>query len=117
LVARNRRKNLFVRHAQTEVCALAIFQAKHSLPHHVPSPGFFPNFGRMQRRQKEFLPADCVHLLAYYLHGALSYAPAQGEKRIDASAKLTYVACAQKKAMRNHLCVRRDFTECWNKIF
>ena len=60
---RNRGHDFFFRHAQRQVGALAVFQAKQVVAHQPPAPASLPNFPRMQRRQIELLP-DPVHLLA-----------------------------------------------------
>ena len=44
LAARNRGHDLFVRHAQAKIRALAVFQAKHVVAHARPAPALFPGF-------------------------------------------------------------------------
>ena len=65
--ARDIGHDLFVRHAQAQIGALAVFQAKHVVAHHRPASAGLPNLARMQRRQIELLP-NLVHLLADDAH-------------------------------------------------
>jgi hypothetical protein len=57
-----------VRHAQAQVRALAIFETKHDVIDRLPTARLLPKLSRMQRRQKEFLTADAVHLFTQNLH-------------------------------------------------
>ena len=57
------RHDLFVGHAQAQVGALAIFQAKHVVAHPGPAAARLPHLARIQGRQIKLLP-DLVHLLA-----------------------------------------------------
>src|SRR5262249_56671485 len=69
-IARDRGKGLLVGHAQGDITALPVPQAKQVIAHHVPATGLFPDFRGMQSWEQEFLSPDAVHLLsddAYYL--------------------------------------------------
>jgi hypothetical protein len=111
-VAHDCREDLFVRHAEGHVHPLSVFEAEHRVAHHLPAPRLLPDFGRVNRRQEELLPVYRVHLLAYDVHRALSDAPAQGQERVNPRAELSYVARAQKQAVRDDLRVRGVFAKC-----
>ena len=76
LFARDVGHDFFMRHAQTKVSALAIFEPKHVVAHGCPTPARFPNFAWIQRRQVELL-SDRVHLLADDAHDLLGNAVAE----------------------------------------
>ena len=116
LVARNRSENFFVRHAETKVCALTVFQAKHVVAHHSPAPRLFPNLARVQSGQVKLLTADAVHLFAQDLLDFKRDALGQGEQGIDARSQLPDESSAQQKLVRDDLCVGRVFAQCWDEI-
>src|SRR5208282_5786857 len=88
--------DFFVGHAQTEVGALAILEAKHVFAHHSPAPALLPEIAWMQRGQVELL-ADLVHLLADDAHDLLGRTIAHEQKRIDPGAQLTDVSSADQQ--------------------
>ena len=64
LVARNRGHDLFVRHAQAEVRALAVLEAKHVVAHARPAPALLPRLARQYTGEIKLL-RNLVHLLAH----------------------------------------------------
>ncbi len=84
LAARDGGHDLFVGHGEAEVAAEAILEAEEVVAHDVPAAGFLPDFGRIQRGQVHFLPADGVHLLAHNLLDFEEGALCQKEIAVDA---------------------------------
>ena len=95
-LARDVGHDLFVGHAETEIRAFAILEAKHVLAHHAPAPACLPNLSRIQCRQIKFL-ADLVHFFADDAHDLLGRAIAQEEEGIDSGAELTNVSGADEE--------------------
>src|SRR3984957_3614056 len=102
--------HFFVRHAETQVGALAIFKAKHVFAHYRPASALFPQIARIQRRQVELL-ADLVHFLPDDAHDLLRGAIPQKEERIDTRAKLAYVSGSNQKFMAWDLGINRGLAE------
>ena len=67
-MARDRREHFFMRHAQTHISSLTIFQAKHLVANREPAARLLPDLGGMKCRQKKLLTADGVHLFAKDVH-------------------------------------------------
>ena len=63
LIAGDVGHDLFMGHAEAEVCAFAILEAKHSVAHDGPAAGLAPEVGGMDGGEEEFL-ADAVHFFA-----------------------------------------------------
>src|SRR6266852_4061179 len=116
LLARNVGHDLFMRHAQTQVSALAVFQAKHVVAHDRPAPTLLPKIARMQRRQIELLP-NLVHLLADDPHDLVDGAIPKKEKRVNASAQLTDVSRADQQLVTGNLGISRGLAQSRNKEF
>ncbi len=85
--ARNGGHDLFVRHAEAQIGALAIFQAKHVFAHACPAAAFFPGFFGQQGRQVELLP-DLVHLFAHDGDHFIQRSMPQEEIAVKAGAEL-----------------------------
>ena len=64
LARREPRDDLFVRHGQGHVRALAVLEAEHLLADGVPAAALLPDLRRLQHRHEHLLAADGVHLLA-----------------------------------------------------
>jgi hypothetical protein len=108
-------RDLFVRHAEAEVRAFAVFQAEHRLAHHGPAARLLPHRRGVERGQKEFLTADGLHLLADDPHDALRDALRERQQGVNPRAQLADVARAQEQAVRDDLGVSRVVAERRNK--
>ena len=112
--ARDRGHDLFVRHAQAQVRALAVFQAEHVFAHGRPAAALLPRLARHNPRQVELL-RDLVHLVAHNGDDLVQRALAQEEVVIDSGAELADVAGAEKKLVAGHFGVCRSLAQCRNK--
>ena len=56
--------DLFVRHAERELGALAVLEPEHLVAHDLPAAAALPELGRVHDRHQDLLGADPVHLLA-----------------------------------------------------
>ncbi len=114
LFARNLSHGLFVRHAQTQVGALAVFQPEHVVAHHGPASAGLPQFPRMNGRQVEFLP-DLVHFFADDV-GDLVERPLPHKKiGVNSGSQLADVACPDQEFVAGDFSVRRRFAQSRNK--
>jgi hypothetical protein len=114
LFARDVGHHLFMRHAQAQVRALAVFQAKHVFTHHLPASALLPQFARIERRQQELL-ANLVHLVANHIND-LQYRPLRHEQiGVNACAHLPDVSRADKKLVAGDLGIRRGLAQSGNK--
>ena len=112
--ARDRGHDLFVRHAQAQVGALAVFQAEHVFAHGRPAAALLPRLAWHNPRQVELL-RDLVHLVADNGDDLVQRALAQEEVVIDSGAELADVAGAEKKLVAGHFGVCRSLAQCGNK--
>ncbi len=102
--------DLFMGHAEAELCALAVCQAKHVLAHGGPASGLFPDFFGVDGREEELL-ADAVHLLADDCDDLVDGTVAEEEVAVDAGAELAHIACAQQELVACDLCVGGGFAQ------
>ena len=117
LAARDISHDLFVGHAEAEVAAVAVLEAKQVVAHDVPAAGFLPHLGGVKAREIKFLSADGVHFLAHDLRDFEDRALRQIEVIINASGKLADVAGAQQEAMAGDLGFGGVLTEGGDKKF
>ena len=116
LVARDGGHDLFVSHAEGELGAFAIGEAKHVLAHAGPASGLFPKLARVQRGEQELL-RDGVHFFADDGDDLVDRTLAEEEIRVDAGAELAHIAGAQKQLVACDFGVGGRFTECGNEKF
>ena len=105
---------LFVGHAQAQIGALAVFQAKQIVAHHRPAAAGFPKFARMQRRQVELLP-DLVHLLADDAHDLVERPLPKKQIGVNPGSQLADVSRADQKLVAGDFGVRRSLAQRGNK--
>ena len=113
-LARDVGHHLFMGHAQSQPCALAVLEAEHILAHAGPTPALFPEFARMERRQQEFL-TDRVHLLPDDGDDLVQRSLAEEKIAVNTGAQRPYVTGPQQKLMAGGLCIRRCFPQSRNK--
>src|ERR1700761_910014 len=116
LVPRNARHDLLMRHAQAQLSALAVLQAKHVVAHHRPASALLPNLARMNRRQIKLLP-DRVHLLAHNRDDLVQRPLPKKEVVVNPRAKLPDIPGPQQKFMAGHFGIRRGLAQSRNKQF
>jgi len=114
LLARNIGHHFFFGHAQRQVGALAVFQAKQVVAHQSPTAARLPQFARMQRRQKKLLP-DPVHLLAHDGYDLVERPVAQKKIGVDAGRQLPNVARPHQKLVAGHFGVGRGLAQGRNE--
>src|ERR1019366_6308754 len=98
--------HFFVRHAETQIGALAVLQAKHVVAHHRPAPASLPDFARIERGEIKLL-TDLVHFLADDPHYLLGAAIAQKQKRVNARAQLPDIAGSDEQFVARYLGICR----------
>src|ERR1019366_4436715 len=106
--------DLFMRHPQAQVGALAVLEAKHIVAHACPAAALLPGFARQNRRQKELLP-DLVHLLAHDADNLVQRALAEKEIVVDARSELADVAGADEELVAGHFGVCRGLAKSRNE--
>ncbi len=114
LVARNIGHDFFVGHAQTEIGALAVFEAKHVVAHDRPASAGFPYFTRIERRQIKFLP-DFVHFLADDVRDLQNRALAKKQIGVNARCELADVSGTQQVFVACDLGVGRGLAQSRDK--
>ncbi len=114
LFARDLGHDFFFGHAQAEIGALAVFQAKQVVAHHRPAPAGLPKLARMQRWQVKFL-ADLVHLLADDGDDLVERPVSQKKIGVNSGSQLANVTRPDQKFVAGDLGVRRSLAQRRNK--
>jgi hypothetical protein len=110
LAARDGGHDLFVGHAEAEIGALAVLEAKHGVAHDGPAAGLLPRLARQEGGEKELL-ADGVHLFADDGDDLVERSLAEEEVVIDARAELADVAGAKEELVAGHFGVCRGLAK------
>ena len=95
--------DLFVRHGERHVGALAVLEAEHLVADGVPAAALLPELRRLQHRHEHLLAADGVHLLADDLLDLLHDAPAGRQVHVDAGGELAHEAGADHELVAHGL--------------
>ncbi len=104
--------DLFVRHAQHHVAPVAILEARHVITNLIPAPRLLPQFGGMHHRQRDFLAANRVHLLADDPFNFALDAQPQRQEIKDARSNLLDHACTHQQVMADHVGVGGGVSQC-----
>ena len=108
--------DLFVRHAQAEIGALAVLEAEHVVAHARPAAALLPRLAGKNGGQVKLL-ADPVHLLAHDADDLVQRALAEEEVVVNARAELADVAGAEQKLVAGHFGVCRGLAKSGMKSF
>src|ERR1700686_5706917 len=95
-----------MRHAETQIGSLAVFQTEHVVAHHPPASAGLPQLPWMNGRQIEFL-SDFVHLLADDTHDLVKGALSHEEIGVNPGGQLADISGAHQEL------VTGDFSVCW----
>ena len=112
--ARDGGHDLFVRHAQAELGALAVLQAKHVVAHSGPAAALLPRLAGQNAGQEELLP-DLVHLFADDADDLVQRALPEEEVVVNARAELANVTGPQQELVAGHFGVCRGLAKGRNK--
>src|SRR5882724_7756221 len=114
LFAGNLRHDLFMGHTQAQVASATVLETEHVVAHDLPAAARLPEFARMQRRKKKFLP-DLVHLIANNINDAQDRALAQKQVGIETCRELANVTAADQEFMAGDFSVGRGLTQSGDK--
>src|SRR5262249_48521606 len=94
--------DLFVRHAQAHVGALAVLELEH-LGDVVPAPRLLPDLGGVHHGHGDLLPADRVHLFPDDRVDLVEDALAEGKVDVDAGRELPHESGPQHELVAQRL--------------
>ena len=95
--------DLFVRHGERHVGALAVLEAEQLAADRVPAAALLPDLRRLHDRHEHLLAADRIHLLADDLLDLLHDAPAGRQEHVDAGGELAHEAGADHELVAHGL--------------
>ena len=103
--------DLLVGHPQAHVPRVAVLEPEHLGADNLPAARLLPDLRRMEDRQRDFLPADPVHLLPDDRVDLVHHALAQRQIDVDAGRQLAHQARAHHELVADGLGVGRVFPE------
>ena len=94
---------------------MAVGEAQHLRPHHVPAPAAAPGLGRLHHRHEHFLRTGAVEFLAHDALHLAQDAHAEGEPVVAAGGKAADEARPHEQNVAGDFRVGRRFAERGNE--
>ena len=107
--------HFFMRHCQGHGAVVAVSKAAHLCTDGIPAAGLLPQFGGVNHRHRNLLPADGVHLSADDAHNVHQGALGQRQIAENARCQRPDEPGAQQQLMTDHFGLGGGLSQCGSK--